>query len=126
MMRPTTPIGSRTEKFTASGPIGMVAPFISVTNPAKKSSCAAAIMASLTISRTGLPQSAASIIASSPALSRSTCAMRLRIFARSSGSTRRHSLNAVAAAAIAASASAAPQSATLPRLSPVPGESVSA
>ena len=31
MMRPTTPIGSRTEKFTASGPIGMVAPFISVT-----------------------------------------------------------------------------------------------
>jgi hypothetical protein len=34
MMRPTTPRGSRTEKFTASGPIGMEAPFISVTRPA--------------------------------------------------------------------------------------------
>jgi hypothetical protein len=40
-------------------------PFISVTKPAKNSICAAAIMASLTISLTGLPQSAASIIASS-------------------------------------------------------------
>ena len=46
MMRPTTPIGSRTEKFTASGPIGIEAPFISVTKPAKNSICAAAIMAS--------------------------------------------------------------------------------
>ena len=34
MMRPTTPKGSRTEKFTASGPIGIEAPFISVTRPA--------------------------------------------------------------------------------------------
>ena len=60
-----TPRGSRTEKFTASGPIGTDEPFISVTSPAKNSVCAAATMASLTISRTGLPQSAASIIASS-------------------------------------------------------------
>ena len=37
MMRPTTPIGSRTEKLTTSGPIGIEAPFISVTRPAKKS-----------------------------------------------------------------------------------------
>ena len=43
----------------------MDAPFISVTKPAKNSICAAAIIASLTISLTGLPQSAASIIASS-------------------------------------------------------------
>ena len=34
MMRPTTPNGSRTEKFTTSGPIGIEAPFISVTSPA--------------------------------------------------------------------------------------------
>ena len=34
MIRPTTPKGSRTEKFTASGPIGIEAPFISVTRPA--------------------------------------------------------------------------------------------
>ena len=34
MMRPTTPSGSRTEKFTTSGPIGIEAPFISVTRPA--------------------------------------------------------------------------------------------
>src|SRR5712691_5882880 len=33
MMRPTTPKGSRTEKFTASGPIGIEAPFISVATP---------------------------------------------------------------------------------------------
>ena len=49
-MRPTTPSGSRTEKLTTSGPIGIEAPFISVTKPAKNSICAAAIMASLTIS----------------------------------------------------------------------------
>ena len=34
MMRPTTPRGSRTEKFTEPGPIGIEAPFISVTRPA--------------------------------------------------------------------------------------------
>ena len=51
MMRPTTPRGSRTEKFTTSGPIGIDEPFISVTRPAKNSICAAATMASLTISR---------------------------------------------------------------------------
>ena len=34
MMRPTTPRGSRTEKFTTSGPIGIDEPFISVTRPA--------------------------------------------------------------------------------------------
>ena len=47
MMRPTTPRGSRTEKFTTSGPIGIDEPFISVTSPAKNSVCAAAIIASL-------------------------------------------------------------------------------
>ena len=67
MIRATTPIGSRIEKFTAPGPIGIEAPFISVTKPAKNSICAAATMTSPTISRTGLPQSAASISASSPA-----------------------------------------------------------
>ena len=60
-MRATTPSGSRTEKLTTSGPIGIDAPFISVTSPAKKSSCAAATFASLAISRTGLPPFAASI-----------------------------------------------------------------
>ena len=34
MMRPTTPRGSRTEKLTTPGPIGIEAPFISVTRPA--------------------------------------------------------------------------------------------
>ena len=34
MMRPTTPRGSRTEKLTTSGPIGIDEPFISVTRPA--------------------------------------------------------------------------------------------
>ncbi len=65
-MRATTPSGSRTEKFTASGPIGIEAPFISVTSPAKKSICAAAFSASACISCTGLPPSAASRKASSP------------------------------------------------------------
>jgi hypothetical protein len=50
MMRPITPRGSRTEKFTTPGPIGTEEPFISVTRPAKKSVCAAATIASLTIS----------------------------------------------------------------------------
>ena len=125
MMRPTTPKGSRTEKLTTSGPIGIDEPFISVTKPAKNSICAAAIMASLTISRTGLPQSAASIMASSLAFCRRISAIRRRILARSSGSTRRHSLNAALAAATAASISSAPASATLPSDSPVPGFIVS-
>ena len=34
MMRPTTPRGSRTEKLTTPGPIGIDEPFISVTRPA--------------------------------------------------------------------------------------------
>src|SRR5262249_33979976 len=110
-----TPKGSRTEKLIASGPIGIDAPFISVTKPAKNSICAAAIMASLTISLTGLPQSAASIIASSLAFWRRISAIRRRIFARSSGSTRRHSANATFAEATAASISSAPESATFPR-----------
>ena len=91
-MRPTTPSGSRTEKLSASGPMGIEAPFISVTRPAKNSICAAAIVASRIISATGLPQSAASIMASSPALARSTSAIFLSSRARSSGGTRRHSL----------------------------------
>ncbi len=94
MMRATTPRGSRTEKLTTPGPIGTDEPFISVTRPAKNSVCAAATMASLTISATGLPQSAASIMASSCACARSTSAMRLSILARSSGGTLRHCLNA--------------------------------
>ena len=47
------------------------------------------------------------------------------IFARSSGSTLRHSRKAALAAATAASTSAAPASATFPRDSPVPGLIVS-
>lgn len=35
MMRATTPMGSRTEKLTAPGPMGTELPFISVTRPAK-------------------------------------------------------------------------------------------
>ncbi len=109
MMRPTTPNGSRTEKLTTSGPIGIDEPFISVTRPAKNSICAAATMASLTISRTGLPQSAASIMRQFLGiLARRISAIRRRILARSSGSTRRHSLNAALAAATAASISSAP------------------
>ena len=57
MMRTTTPSGSRTEKLTTPGPIGTDAPFISVTRPAKKSSCATAVSTSLRSSRTGLPPS---------------------------------------------------------------------
>jgi hypothetical protein len=57
--------------------------------PAKNLICAAAIMASLTISRTGLPQSAASIMASL-GCSGADFAIRRKILARSSG-TRRHS-----------------------------------
>ena len=91
-MRPTTPKGSRTEKFSRSGPIGIELPFISVTRPAKNSICAAAMVASMIISAIGLPQSAESIMASSPALLRSTSAIFLSIRARSSGGTRLHSL----------------------------------
>src|SRR4029077_3443859 len=65
MMRTTTPSGSRPEKFTTPGPIGTDVPFISVTRPAKKSSCATAVSTSLRSSRTGLPLSTASIQASS-------------------------------------------------------------
>jgi hypothetical protein len=63
-----------------------------VTRPAKKSIWAAAMVASMIISAIGLPQSAASIIASSPAFSRSTRATSFSILARSSGGTRFHSL----------------------------------
>ena len=51
--------------------------------------------------------------------------MARSIFARSSGSTRRHSRNAALAAAMAASASATEPSTTLPNNSPVPGLMVS-
>ncbi len=49
-MRPITPRGSRTEKFTTSGPMGIEAPFISVTRPAKNSICWAPASASPIIS----------------------------------------------------------------------------
>ena len=39
MIRATTPSGCRTVTFIRSGPIGIDAPFISVTSPAKKSIC---------------------------------------------------------------------------------------
>ena len=125
MMRPTTPRGSRTEKLTTSGPIGIESPFISVTRPAKNSICAAAIMASLTISCTGLPQSAASIIASSSRVLAQDRGDALEHLARSSGGTSRQSSKAAFAAATAASMSSAPQSATVPSDSPVPGLMVS-
>jgi hypothetical protein len=67
MIFATTPSGSRTEKLIASGPIGMECPFISVTSPAKKSNCDDAMAVSLTIGVKGLPQSIASIAASSRA-----------------------------------------------------------
>jgi hypothetical protein len=62
-----TPSGSRIEKLIAPGPMGTECPFISVTSPAKKSSCDDAEAASLIIAVKGLPQSIASIAASSRA-----------------------------------------------------------
>jgi hypothetical protein len=87
-----TPNGSRTDRFTVPSPIGMVSPLSSVTRPAKNSHCATAVLTSRAISRTGLPQFAASSIASSSACARifpATCFMSA---ARSSGFTARHVL----------------------------------
>ena len=124
---PDTPRGSRTEKLTTPGPIGTEEPFISVTRPAKNSVCAAATIASLTISAYGiaaiggidhrellrmLAQHLGDPLAASS---------RARAAARGA-----RSLKAALAAATAASTSAAPASATLPSDSPVPGLIVSA
>ena len=112
-MRPTTPSGSRTEKFTTSGPIGIEAPFISVTKPAKNSIWAAAIMASPTISLDGI---AAVGGVEHGEFARVLAQDRRRRagagFARSSGATRRQVSNPAWAAAIAASTSSAVPSAT--------------
>ncbi len=121
MIRATTPRGSRTEKFTASGPIGMEAPFISVTSPAKNSICPAAIATSPCISVTGLPPSAASSAASSRPWRRSTAAISRSTLARSMGGTRRQIWKPCFAAAMAASTSATPPSAIVHSTWPVAG-----
>lgn len=100
-------------------------PFNSVTRPAKNSHCAAAVPASRTISRTGLPQLAASSIANSSAFSRSLAATFFISAARSRGFTARQDLYARCAAVTAASTSCALASAQGPRLFPVAGLSVS-
>jgi hypothetical protein len=121
MIRATTPSGSRTDTFIRPGPIGMLAPFISVTSPAKKSICAAATSASPIIARTGFPQSIASSVASSRVCSRTIAANRRSAFARSSGGTFLHSRKARRALSTAASTSAAEASAAWPSDSPEPG-----
>ncbi len=120
-MRATTPKGSRTEKFTASGPMGIEAPFISVTRPAKKSSWAAPASASAIISETGLPQSAASSRASSGPCWRSRRASSRRALARCSGGISRQIWKPAWAAATAASTSSGPASASWHSTSPEPG-----
>ena len=126
MMRTTTPSGSRTEKFTTPGPIGTDAPFISVTRPAKKSSCATAVSTSLRSSRTGLPPSTASIQASSSRRAARRRAISRSTRARSSGATRRHSAKPARAAATARSTSSAPATAKLPSAWPEDGLTVAA
>ncbi len=106
-MRATTPTGSRTEKLTACGPIGMESPFISVTRPAKNSNWPAAL--------------AASIIASSSPCSRITAAARRTATAGSSGGTARQASKPCCAAATSAATSSPSPSGTSPSTSSVAG-----
>ena len=113
-MRPMTPSGSRTEKFSGPALGDRVPLHLGDEASEELDLCSRHLGVARSSRTTGLPQSAESIMASSPAFSRSTRATRLSTRARSSGGTRRHSLKASLAAFTAASISSAPQSAALP------------
>ena len=121
MMRATMPKGSRTENENSPGPMGTECPFISVTNPAKKSSCDAAISTSMIKSRHGFPPVAASISASSLAFSRRRWAKARIDLARSRGRMDFQARKPACAAVIALSTSAVDPCADVTDLPPCRG-----
>jgi hypothetical protein len=107
--------------LSVPAPIGIVAPLISVTRPAKYSMYAALMSTSKRIAVNGLPVSTASSHASSSACSRRIADARRIALARSCAGVSRHAGNAARAAAIARATSSAEASTAAPSDSPVPG-----
>ena len=124
---PTTPIGSRTIRPRASGPVGATASkTLSIASANQRYVLTASGTSTSRVSVIGLPPSSESRSASSSRFASSRSAKRRRTSLRSAGARRdqRPSSNARRAAATAASMSAAPPDAIVAIGWPVAGFSV--